>query len=419
ENWNMVMVGDDPDGLPTGTWPAKAYTEVAEADIVQDKPLFLWTDPKTRENMGIYVPAKRAHAVATSWNTAKDLKAEDYEPAPVVTDLSLFPENLGHISPMDDWYIAHAGQDTAKSLNRALENGRHLLFTPGIYYLEEPLQVQQNGRILLGLGLATLRPTKGNICVETRADDLILAGLLLDAGSAYIPVNGTDSAEKSLGEPVISPNLLVVGKGKNVSLNDLYFRVGGCDTQEPAQATCCITIDADRVIGDNLWVWRADHGDQVAWDKNVTKNGIVINGDDAVMYALMVEHFHEYQTIWRGNGGRLYMYQSEIPYDVPSNEVWMSREGTRAGYASLFIDDETESFHGEGIGIYLYNRDAPVLLESAMEMPDKEGVSVHHIITVMLNGNPGMHHVINDAGNAVMTRGAEAMLLDYEKGEYR
>ena len=33
----------------------------------------------------------------------------------------------------------------------------------------------------------------------------------------------------------------------------------------------CITVNSNDVIGDNLWVWRADHGDNVAWDKNTAK----------------------------------------------------------------------------------------------------------------------------------------------------
>jgi hypothetical protein len=157
----------------------------------------------------------------------------------------------------------------------------------------------------------------------------------------------------------------------------------------------------------------------VAWDKNVTKNGIVIGGDDCIAYALMVEHFHEYQTVWNGENGQLYMYQSEIPYDVPSGSVWMSRNGTRAGYSSLYVDDGVKTFHGEGIGIYLYNRDAAVPLESAVEAPDTPGVDFHHIITVMLTGNPGMHHVINEIGSAVLTPGATAKVMDYCNGEVR
>ncbi|MCR5031369.1 MAG: sialidase [Lachnospiraceae bacterium] len=389
DNWNEVFVGDDPDGTPTGTWPVKAYTEVEKTVEIREKPFLVWTEAEVKSALGIFVPETRMDSVGPSWE-------ED-------------AETPGNISAITDWYIAQPGTDSAETINAAILEGKNILFTPGIYNLYEPIVVEQDDRMLLGLGLASLRACNGNACIETKGSNLTIAGLLFDAGVA---------AEKD-GKKVSSPNLLYVGEGKDVNISDLYFRVGGTPTNQPATATCCVTLDADHVIGDNLWVWRADHGDQVAWDKNVTKNGIVINGDDTIMYALMVEHFHEYQTVWNGNNGQLYMYQSEVPYDVPGNDVWMSRGGTRYGYASLFVNDDVERFHGEGIGIYLYNRDASVLLESVMEMPDKKGVSVHHILSVMITGNPGVAHVLNEAGGAAMTPGSKAMLIDYEGGEYR
>jgi hypothetical protein len=38
-----------------------------------------------------------------------------------------------------------------------------------------------------------------------------------------------------------------------------------------------------------------------------------------------------YQTVWNGEGGRVSLHQSEIPYDPPSQEAW--RHGTVDGYA--------------------------------------------------------------------------------------
>ena len=416
ENWNIVFVGDEPSGLPTGTWLVKAYTAVEKTEEIQDKPLLMWPDPTNTKQPAIMIPNRRTDAVGISWASADDIDYKDIgwdnesareyaskiSPA-VNTDLSAFPTELGSISSLDEWYIAFSDKDNAATLTNAANEGKNLLFTPGVYSLDEPVCVGDD-TILLGLGLASLRACAGNELVKTLGNNISLFGLLFDAGPAV-----TDAS----GQKKVSENLLYIGKGESICLSDVYFRVGGTPTDKPAVAECCVTIDADKVIGENLWVWRADHGDEVAWDKNVTKNGIVINGNDVLMYALMVEHFHEYQTVWNGEGGRLYMYQSEVPYDVPANDVWMSRDGKRAGFASLFVNDDVKSFKGVGLGIYLYNRDNPVLLESAVEMPDTEGVSIHHIITVMLSGNPGMKHVINDVGEAVMTPGAEAIILDY------
>ena len=65
------------------------------------------------------------------------------------------------------------------------------------------------------------------------------------------------------------------------------------------------------------------------------------------------------------------------------------------------------------------NRDATALLESAVELPDTPGVDAHHTITGLLTANPGMHHVINSSGAAVMQPGEEAILLDYCIGKSR
>jgi hypothetical protein len=260
------------------------------------------------------------------------------------------------------------------------------------------------------MGLATLRAAKGNVCLETGdVQGLILAGLLFDAGETK------------------SDNLLVVGSedqksednGKNIYLSDLFFRVGGTDTDTPVSVKCCATINSSHVVGDNFWVWRADHGDNVAWEENKAENGIIINGDEVTMYALMVEHFEQYQTVWNGDHGKVYMYQSEIPYDVPTQEVWMSHEGQKKGYASFYVDGAVDAFEAWGLGVYLYNRDASVELDTAMEVPDKNGVKVHNICTVMLTGYPGMNHIINESGDSVTFAGERKVICEYENGLIR
>ena len=55
--------------------------------------------------------------------------------------------------------------------------------TPGIYEIDEPLLVENSNTIVLGMGLATLIPTKGNLCIKTEdVDGVIIAGILFDAG---------------------------------------------------------------------------------------------------------------------------------------------------------------------------------------------------------------------------------------------
>lgn len=389
ENWNMVFVGDEKGCDPVGTWPAKAYTSVESAPVVQEKPFLIYDE---EEGFAVFVPELKRDAVGVSWK--ETMTEEDKEPA-------------GETLSLDDFYVAKPDADTSETLNAALEEGKNLLLTPGIYSLDQPLAVKHADTVVLGMGLATLQAADGNACIKTADEDgIIIAGLLLDAG------------EKE------SENLMVVGEaesgkdhsGNPAALLDVFFRVGGADMAYAGKADTCITINSNQVIGDNLWVWRADHGDNVAWDLNTGRNGLVVNGDDVMMYALMVEHFQEYQTIWNGDHGRVIMYQSEIPYDVPSQDVWMSHEGTVNGYASFYVDDAVEGFEGWGLGIYSYHRDAAVDLNCVMELPDKEGVKVHNICAIMITGNPGISHVINNAGEAAVRAGDRRLIIEYENG---
>ena len=128
----------------------------------------------------------------------------------------------------------------------------------------------------------------------------------------------------------------------------------------------------------------------------------------------MVEHFQEYQTIWEGENGKIIFYQCEIPYDVPDQESWRSHEGAVNGFASVKVADTVKKHEAWGLGIYLYNRDAEVELHSAMEVPEgAEEIQVHNICTVMITGNPGMSHIINEEGDAVTHGGARAVITEW------
>lgn len=384
-NWNMVFVGTEEGKNPQGTWPVVPYTAVEKTEVMQEKPFLIYDD---EAGYMVYVPKERENATGVSWENGSE----------------------GEKIPIEQFYVAKPEKDTAETMNQALEEGKNLLLTPGIYDLTEPIIVNRADTIVLGMGLATLRAANGTACMETGdVQGLIIAGLLFDSGETK------------------SDNLLVVGTEKEASgdaeknnyLSDLFFRVGGTDTEKPVSVKCCATINSDHVIGDNFWVWRADHGNHVAWDENEAENGIIINGDDVTMYALMVEHFKQYQTIWNGNRGKVYMYQSEIPYDVPAQEVWVSHEGQKNGYASFYVDDAVDAFEAWGLGVYLYNRDAAVELNTAMEVPDREGVKVHNICTVMLTGYPGMNHIINESGDSVTYAGQRSVICEYENGVVR
>ncbi len=391
-NWNIVFAGIPKGKTPTATWPNKQYTNVETVEEMQEKPFLVYDVEK---GFGVFLPALRTNAVGISWQEAL---------ASGEGGGSKLPE--GEFFPLSEFYVARADRDNAQTLNAALQEGKHLFFTPGIYDLDEELCVDRAGSIVLGSGLATLRAAKGNLCMRVNAPEkTVVAGLLFDAGAEKSPllfcVGNGEVEESGLTGENLPPTLLA----------DLFFRVGGA-RKESTSVDVCAELNSDHIIGDNFWVWRADHGDGVGWDVNTAENGLIVNGDDVTIYALMVEHFRQYQTIWRGNNGKVIMYQSEIPYDVPAQSEFMSHDGTVPGFASYKVEDSVKSHTAIGIGIYSFNRDAEIEIFSAMEAPSAPDVKIHHVIAVMITGNPGITHVLNELGGPLNTSGAKDMVID-------
>jgi len=162
-----------------------------------------------------------------------------------------------------------------------------------------------------------------------------------------------------------------------------------------------ITINADDTIIDNIWAWRADHGQGVGWDVNTADTGVVINGDDVTAYGLFVEHYQKYQTIWTGERGRTIFYQSELPYDPPSQAAWQ-HAGVN-GWASYKVGGRVHTHEAWGMGVYSYfNQNVDIREETAIEVPKKSSVVLHDAVTVFLNGSGGIEHTINEAGTPLI-----------------
>jgi hypothetical protein len=359
-NWNMVFVGDPKP--PSGTWPSPPYTTTAATPIVREKP-FLYLDPAG--NYLVMVPALKTNSAGHSW-------ADGAPPGSPVS--------------IDQFYLAKPGTDTAATMNAALASGKHLMLTPGIYHLESSLQVTRPGTIVMGLGFATLIPDDGTAILSVDdVDGVTLAGLLLEAG------------------PTSSPTLLQLGPSGSTAdhsanptaVFDVHCRIGGADV---GTAASCVTVNSNHVLIDNTWLWRADHGAGASWTVNKSNNGLIVNGDDVTVYGLFVEHFQQYQTLWNGNGGAVYFYQSEMPYDPPDQASWQESPG-HDGYPSYKVADSVTTHTAGGIGVYsVFDND--VTAENAIETPSAAGVSLHHMVTVSL-ASGSITHIVNGTGAAV------------------
>ncbi len=363
-NWNMVFVGVTRP--PSGDWPDPPYTVIAQTPRLREKP-YLCIDAGGRYD--VVVPARPPHGtVGASW-------AGGPTPAEAV--------------PLDRFYLAHPDRDNAASLNAALGRGRHLLLTPGVYHLETSLRVTRPGTIVMGLGYATLVPDRGTPALTVAdVDGVTVAGLIVDAGPARSPslvqIGGPGQRRDHSRSPTV--------------LYDLCCRVGGAAA---GVADSCLRIDSRDVIVDNAWLWRADHGAGADWADNPCANGLVVDGDDVTVYGLFVEHFQQYQALWNGEGGRVFFYQSELPYDAPSQDAWQ-HDGV-AGYSSYKVAAGVRRHEAWGLGVYGVFTRTDTTCFDAVEAPAAPGVALHHLIAVWITGRPGTEicHLVGGAGPAV------------------
>src|SRR5207344_1616066 len=183
-----------------------------------------------------------------------------------------------------------------------------------------------------------------------------------------------------------SPVLLQVGSGHarsdNVAsdptaLHDVFFRIGGA---EPGSATSSLVVNSKNVILDDIWAWRADHGNGVGWNNNTADTGVIVNGDNVTAYGLFVEHYQKYEVIWNGNGGRTYFLQNEMPYDPPNQAAYMN--GSTRGYAAYKVGASVTTHEAWGVGSYcFFNVNPSVVNAHAFEVPVTSGVRFHNLMT--------------------------------------
>jgi hypothetical protein len=368
--WNQVFSGVI--GAPPQCFPAHApcggpYTTLATSPVTREAP-YLYMDASGNEN--VFVPSAQTNSSGTTWASGA---------------------TPGVPIPIDQFYVAKPG-DSASTINNALHSGRNLLLTPGVYRLDQPIAVTRPDTVVLGLGFPTLVPTNGSAAMTTvRAKGILISGVIFQAG------------------PVNSAVLLQVGSGRARSdnegsdpstLTDVFFRIGGA---EPGKATTSLVVDSNNVILDDIWAWRADHGNGVGWTSNTADTGVVVNGDHVTAYGLFVEHYQKYETIWNGNDGTDIFFQNEMPYDPPSQEAWMEAPGVD-GWAAFKLGDTVTSFSGYGMGSYsFFNQGVNIYAAHAFEVPTtlKPG-SLNDLLTIFLStaGSGGILNVVNDTGGS-------------------
>lgn len=366
--WNQTFSGVE--GAPATGFPEPRYTTLDTTPVSREKP-YLYLDGSEYK---VFAPAKRTNARGTTWANGT-------------------PQ--GESIPLSKFYVVKAGT-TAATINQALAQGLNLLFTPGVYHVDQTINVNRANTIVLGLGLATIIPDNGVTAMKVAdVDGVRLAGFLIDAG------------------PVNSPTLLELGPQNSstdhaanpTTVQDVYIRVGGAG---PGKATTSVVVNSDDAIIDHTWVWRADHGDGVGWETNRADYGVRVNGDDVLATGLFVEHFNKYDVEWYGERGRTVFYQNEKAYDAPNQAA--IQNGTTKGYAAYRVDDSVNTHEAWGLGSYCnYNVDPNIRQDHGFKAPVKPGVKFHSLLTVSLGGNGHYEHVINDTGASTVPAGTSTV----------
>ena len=362
-------------------------TFIESTPVIREKP-FVYFD---KGRYKVFVPALKHNRVGVSYS--REFMGDGYS-----------------LDVLKDFYVIKPGNADAKVINQKLQEGKHLLFTPGMYELSEPLQVNRANTVVLGLGLATLIPGKGDLPAAIQVGDVdgvTIASLMFDAhysSESLIQVGTKKTAVRHSKNPVL--------------MADLFFRIGGF---QPGKVNVdeSVVINSNDVIGDHFWIWRADHGvrGSVAWNLNTTKNGLVVNGDYTTLYALFNEHFQEYQTLWNGEYGKTFFFQCESPYDAPEQSVYMSENGTREGYAAYKVADHVNNHEAYAFGIYDVLHHA-IAIHSSVEVPKKSGIILKNICNNSLSNGPnrGFKFVVNEQVKSTYNtfRDNRTFLVDYK-----
>ena len=360
--WNQVFCGDN--GAPGDIWTGSGnqVTSLNSCGPTEEEP-YLYVD--SSGNYNVFVPALETNQVGPIWASGN----------PAGTTL-----------PWSDFYVATPSSST-NQINAALAAGDDLILTPGVYEWGATINVPDANTKIIGLGFPTVVPTNGHITM-TVADvpGVNISDVMFDAG------------------PVNSPVLLQVGTAGStanyssdpVTLDDIFFRIGGATA---GAATTSLVDDSNYSIIDDMWAWRADHGNGVGWTTNTGATGLIVNGNNVSAQGLAVEHYQQTEVEWYGQGGTVLFFQNENPYDPPSQAAWM--DGSQDGYPAFQVEPGVTSFNGYGMGSYCYF-DQGVAIENAeaFETPAVSGDSFLHLFTVFLNGSGEIASVINGTGPA-------------------
>lgn len=422
--WSMVQVGcsTSDDNAPhkcnvdksecttqsnADVTKSATVTVVKKTELRLEKP-FIFVDPSCMTRFGLCIPKVAyeddgGYATEPILNVQPDDEIRDFGGVRVVRD-----------------------DEPVSKIQEALDQGKDVILSPGIYALHQSIIIRNHGQVLLGIGFATLEaPPDGTPCIRIlpSVSGVRIVGLMLEATEAnkcQLDAK-TETTLLEWGERgLIDPGC----KYDPGAMFDVFVRVGGATAGNRANFAIksMMEIHSGHVIGDNIWLWRADHSaigpdetcnyphiSSIFWQSEHheyrTENGIEVTGNDVTMFGLAVEHANGHQTIWSGERGAVHFYQCEFPYGVTSDFA----EKNFRGY---LVQKNVKEHVLYAPGIYSNFRNEAVFVSTAIEYPANPGIRIINPFTVKLDNHGGILSVANGRGPATKDKGIANFLKE-------
>lgn len=132
--WSNVLVGAQGPYRPE-TGQLCKETVVESTEKIAEKPYIVYEE--LEDKYYLMIPRIELNKKGISW--------EKYSSGNV--------DKVG----FEHVYVAEAGTSTAAIINAKLAEGKHIVLTPGIYKITEPIVVSRSHAVILGLGMATVQ----------------------------------------------------------------------------------------------------------------------------------------------------------------------------------------------------------------------------------------------------------------------
>jgi hypothetical protein len=402
--WSMVYSGcsgDVPDAWP-GSDTTAAISVIPTPKVRMEKPYIAMKED------GIQFELRVPRALRQPTATVGPLLNGEHEDV----------RDFGRVRVM------RADSSTTQDIQDALDQGKDVVLAPGIFTLERTLELRHPDQVLLGLGLATLvAPTDGSpaVHVAPRVPGVRIAGIMLEASEREKTTTLKNSPSTLFewgddGDDDKDPG----NEDSPGGLFDIFVRVGGAVSGDRTRISVdyMMRLHSGHIVGDNLWLWRADHGalgpDETAnypdispiyWQTNKdefrVETGAEFNGDDIHVSGLAVEHANGHQTLWNGERGSVQFYQCELPYGAGHEFAHNEYRGYKVG-----SNVTTHEIHAPGI--YSNFRDDYVGVSTAIEHPESPAVVLHNPFAVKLDNKGGIKSVVNGKGEGTFDKGIPA-----------